>query len=117
MRADNQSALLRNKRLVKRTVENTSTALFVPNLSTGEHFSFSALAANLTISNPVGNPREGDQITFRIKDNGTSRTITWGSQFRNATITSTAVGKTHYSVFVFNSSLSKWDGIINSSII
>jgi hypothetical protein len=49
---------------------------------------------------------------IRIKDNGTPRTITWGTSFISSGVAdllaTTAASKTHYLLFVYNSAASKW---------
>jgi len=70
------------------------------------------LAENLTINNPTGIPNDGQRLIIRIKDNGTARTITWGSNYQSvgATLpTTTTAGKITYIGLIYNSSASKWD--------
>lgn len=77
-----------------------------PNLDLNDAVIRTALAANLTINNPSGTKRNGRIIYFRFKDDGTARTLTWGSQYRaSATLalpTTTTIGKTLYVAFVVN---------------
>ncbi|MEO0075986.1 MAG: hypothetical protein ABIK31_07820, partial [candidate division WOR-3 bacterium] len=56
-----------------------------------------ALAANLTINNPTGSPVLGDVLVILIKDDGTSRNLTFGSGYKpmgQALPTATTAGKT-----------------------
>lgn len=71
------------------------------------------LATNLTINAPTGSPSQGQGLVIRIKDNGTTRTLTWDAIFRvmsGVTLpTSTTVNKTHYIGMIYNSTDTKWD--------
>lgn len=71
-----------------------------------------ALAENTTIAVPTGTPLEGQALIFRIKDNGTSRTLTWNAIYRAIGITiptSTSVSKELYVSCLYNAVASKWD--------
>jgi hypothetical protein len=71
-----------------------------------------AQAAGLTLANPSGSPAEGQGMVVRIKDNGTARGITYGSQYRAIGVTlptTTVISKTLYLGMVFNSTDTKWD--------
>jgi hypothetical protein len=71
------------------------------------------LATNLTINAPSGSPSQGFGMVLRIKDNGTSRTLTWNAVFRvmsGVTLpTATTINKTHYVGCLWNSTDTKWD--------
>lgn len=65
-----------------------------------------ALAAALTIANPLANPIDGWGMVVELKDNGTSRALTWGTMYasRCASLpTATVAGKQHVLCFGFNS--------------
>ena len=72
----------------------------------------SALSQNIIFGVPGGTPTESQQLRIRLKDNGTSRTITWNAIFEpTANIplpTTTIVGETLFLTFVFNAVVSKW---------
>lgn len=56
------------------------------------------LTAGLTIANPSGTPADGHGFVIDLIDNGTSRALTWGSQYANrmASLPSaTTAGKRH----------------------
>ena len=56
------------------------------------------LSAALTIANPSSTPADGWGMVLELKDNGTTRALTWGSKFasRCATLpTATTAGKQH----------------------
>jgi hypothetical protein len=77
-------------------------------------FTVTALAQNATI-NAAASPFEGKPLMIRIKDNGTSRTITWNAIYRAGTDfalpTATVASKTMYVQFIYNAVDSKWDAV------
>jgi len=90
----------------------TSTTSLTPNAATDKEIYITALAGNLTINNPTGTPNDGQRLMIRIKDDGTARTITWGSNYQSvgATLpTTTTAGKWMYIGLVYNSAASKFD--------
>jgi hypothetical protein len=95
------------------TTSVTSTATLTPDLSLGDTFTITAQAAALIIANPSGTPVNGQKMLIRIKDNGTARAITYGSQYRASTDlllpSTTIVSKTLYYGFIYNSTDTKWD--------
>ena len=75
-----------------------------------------ALANALTINADSGSPVDGQKTTFRIKDNGTGRALTWttGStnSFRAIGVTlptTTVANKTVYVGCIYNAADSRWD--------
>ena len=64
------------------------------------------------LANPTGTAIDGLGIVIRIKDNGTARSITFGSQYRAIGVTlpsSTTISKTLYLAMIFNNADTKWD--------
>lgn len=62
-------------------------------------------AAALALANPSGTAVDGWGIVIRVKDNGTARSITYGSQYRAIGVTlptTTVVGKTLYLAGIWN---------------
>jgi hypothetical protein len=103
---------LTNKRTTPRIISAASTTSIAPSMASADMYTVTALAANLTISDPTGTPTDGEQLTFRIKDNGTSRTLTWGTSYRSLGVAlpaSTTISKTMYVTAVYNSPDTKWD--------
>lgn len=71
-----------------------------------------AQAVALTIANPSGSWVEGQAFMIRIKDNGTSKTIAKGSNFRAIGVTiptATVAGKWLFIAGMYNATDSKWD--------
>lgn len=95
-----------------RTVQTvTSSSTVTPN-TTDDLVVISAQAANLTIANPAGTAADGQGFVIRLKDNGTSRTITFGANYQamGATLpVSTTISKWLYIPVVYNATDSKWD--------
>lgn len=105
---------LTNKRITKRHSTTTSTATLTPETDTYDEFTLSAQAANLTIANQsTTTPDHGDTMLIAIKDNGTARTITFGSNYvAKAGVdlpTTTVLGKWLTLGFKYNASLAKWN--------
>jgi hypothetical protein len=81
-------------------------------------YEITALAGNLTISADAGSPINGQKILFRIKDSGSTRTLTWttgtAKSFREIgtllPLTTTA-NKLVYVGAIYNSTDSRWDVI------
>jgi len=71
------------------------------------------LAQTLTIGAPTGSPLNGQRLTIRIKDDGTTRPLSWNGAFKAYTdvtlSTGTTAGKTMYWQALYNSTDSKWD--------
>ena len=66
----------------------------------GDALEISELATAITsmTSGKIGTPHDFKRFTYRIKDNGTSRAITWGADFENRGATlpaNTTLGKWH----------------------
>lgn len=89
----------------------TSAATVTPNADTNDLVSISAQAVGLTIAAPTGTSTDGQKMMFRIKDNGTSRTIGWNAVYvaAGATLpTATTAGKWHHLGFIYNGNTSTW---------
>ena len=90
----------------------TSSATVTADADANDLVVITAQAAGLTLANPTGTPVQGQPLMIRIKDNGTSRSITYGSQFRAIGVTlptATTISKTTYLGCVYNSTDTKWD--------
>lgn len=90
----------------------TSAATITPTLPTYEAIKVTALAEALTIANPSGTINEMDFFVVRIKDDGTSRGLTFGSEYRAIGVTlptATTISKILYIGVIRNATDSKWD--------
>ena len=89
----------------------TSSATVTPT-STNDLVKITAQAAGLTLANPTGTFAEGQALIIRIKDNGTARAITYGSDYRAIGVTlptTTVLSKTTYLGIIYNDTDTKWD--------
>jgi hypothetical protein len=104
---------LTNKRVTPRVASITSTATITPTSDTADQYEVTTLAVAATIANPTGTPTDGQKLTLRIKDNGTSQAIvSWGSAYRvvgTVLPTSTIAGRVLYVGCIYNSQDSFWD--------
>lgn len=81
-------------------------------------YALNALNTNLTINADAGTPVDGQTILFRIKDDGSPRTLTWttgtSKSFRQVGVllpTTTIASKTVYVACVFNTNADRWDAV------
>jgi len=99
-------------RATPRLSATTSTTSLTPNIDNYNVYDVTALAAGLAVNAPTGTPRNGDILIFRIKDNGTTRAITWNAAFQNVSglpnITNTTVSKWHTVGTMYSTAASKW---------
>lgn len=82
----------------------TSSATVTPTFS-NDLVKITAQASALTLSNPSGTAVDGWGLVIRIKDNGTARAISYGTQYRAIGVTlptTTVVGKTLYLGGIWN---------------
>lgn len=101
---------------IKGNIESVSVATstsITSNLDTTELEIITALSSTLAINVPTGtNLYNGQNLTFRIKDNGTAQTINWNAVFVDFTglkpIT-TVPNKTVYIGCKYNSTGNYWD--------
>lgn len=106
---------LTNKRINPRVVSTTSTSSLTVNSDTTDQSVITALAANLAINIPSGTPVNGQKLTIRLKDNGTTRTLTWDTApggWREIGVVlpaATTANKVSYIGAVYNSDESYWD--------
>jgi len=93
----------------------TSVGTLTPESDTYGQFEITAQALALTIANhSTSTPSSGNKMMFRIKDNGTARAITFGTEYRgigNTLPTTTIANKLLYLGFEWNGTDSKWDMI------
>lgn len=99
--------------VLPRTTTTASTATLTVNADAFDFATVTAQAAGLSIANPTGTPVDGQNLIYRIKDNGTARALSFGTAFRastdNTLPTTTVISKTIYLGFKYNAADSKWD--------
>lgn len=89
----------------------TSSATVTPTFA-DDMVKITAQAAALALANPTGTAIPGLGIVIRIKDNGTARAISYGTQYRAIGITlptTTVISKTTYIAMIYNSDDTTWD--------
>jgi hypothetical protein len=106
--------VLTNKQVTPRVQAVTSAATVTPAPDTNDMVVVTAQAAAVDFANPtpVVNVVQGQKLIIRIKDNGTARAITFGTQYRalgTALPTTTVISKTLYLGLIYNSTDTKWD--------
>jgi hypothetical protein len=93
-------------------VQTVSSSATVTATSTNDLVTITAQAVGLTLANPTGAFVEGQSLIFRIKDNGTARTIAYDANFRAIGVvapTTTVANKTTYIGCIYNSTDTKFD--------
>jgi hypothetical protein len=106
---------LTNKKIQKRVGSVTSGATITPTSDTVDEYNVTALAVGATIAAPSGTPADGQILVLRIKDNGTSRTLSFNAIYRFSSDlpapSATTVNKTMYLGFIYNAADGKWDNV------
>ena len=106
---------LTNKRVTSRVTSVASSTTITPAGDSCDQYNVTAQAAPATIAAPSGTPTDGQKLTIRLTDNGTSRALTWttssgGYRVIGTTLpTTTTATKTIYVGCVYNSSATYWD--------
>ena len=93
-------------------VQSVTSAATVTPVNTNDLVKITAQAAGLTLANPTGTWDEGQSLIIRIKDNGTARSIAYGTNFRSIGVTApttTVANKTTYIGCIYNSTDTKFD--------
>lgn len=97
----------------QRVTATASTATLTPNADTTDIAAVTAQAVGLTIAAPTGTPVDGQRLTIRIRDDGTTRALTWNAayvEFATGQLpTDTVVGKTIYAIFWYNAAATAWE--------
>lgn len=113
----NDTLDMNNNRILNAVVnpsvqETTSSATFTINADEETTGVITAMASATTIASPTGTPVQGQKLTFRFKDDGTGRAITWNAIFRAIGVTlptTTTANKTIYIGCLYNSTETYWD--------
>lgn len=105
---------LTNKRITPRAPVDVGTSgVLTPTADAADLYVMTGLTGGITIGAPSGTPTDGQKLILRVKDNGTSRAISWNSVYRAfgtiALPLATTAGKTHYFGCEWNAADSRWD--------
>lgn len=99
--------------LTRRVYTVVSDTAPTTNITNYDVHVITALNGSLTIGAPIGTPSDGQSLMYRIKDNGTARTMAYNAIFRASSEapfpSTTVVGKWTYLGFVYNATDAKWD--------
>lgn len=111
-----------NKRLIPRVSTITTSATPTFNTDNYDGVTITGLDTNITsmTSGLSGSPNNFEKLTIRIKDDGTARTIAWGTSYasRGATLpTTTVLSKILTVGFIYNSVTSTWDCVASAQEI
>lgn len=103
-----------NKRKQPRVYTATNNATLTPEIDTYDIFHLTAMSANTTIANhSTSTPADGEIITLRFLDNGTARTLSWGTNYVAkggiALPSTTTISKNMSCLFEWNANLSKYN--------
>ena len=106
------TSTLTNKRIPLRIGTIASTATPTIDVDQYDQYNITALATAITSVTITGTPTDGQKLMVRIRDDGTSRSITWGTSFVGIGVndlpTGTAASKTHLIGFVYDAVNAKW---------
>lgn len=89
----------------------TSSATITPDAAANDMVDVTALATGATFANHSNTPGDGQRLLIRIKDNGGSQTLAWGTAYASGGVTlptATTAGKVHHIGLIWNAALSKW---------
>lgn len=99
---------LTNKRIDLRVSSAAYTATLQPNPSAWDIYYMTGATGTITLSTFIGTPVQGNRCTIALKDNNTSRTISWNANYKAMGVslpTSTVAGKWLYiNVIYFDAS-------------
>ena len=107
-------AVISTGTFIAGTANVTSGANITP-IATEGQYNITALAVNANILAPSGTAYDGQKLMIRIKDNGTTRNLTWttttgGYRVIGTTLpASTPASKTTYVGCIYNSTDTFWD--------
>lgn len=104
---------LTNKRITDRITSISSSGTPTINTDNCDAVTITALAANITsmTTNLSGTPTNFQKLIFRIKDNGSARTISWGASFAAMGValpTTTVISKVLIVGFIYDSVAAVW---------
>jgi len=104
---------LTNKRITQRVQSFVSDATPAIDVDSYDAVTITALATAITnmSTDMTGTPTNFQKLTFRIKDDGTNRAITWGTNFEAKGVSlpaTTTASKVLTVGFIYDTVTSKW---------
>lgn len=106
------STSLSGKKDAALSIQTVTSAATVTPTYTNDVVEVTAQAAALAIANPTGTAVNGKQFTLRVKDDGTVRAITWGTEYVGVGVAlpaATVAGKWVYARCIRNGTSGKID--------
>ena len=103
---------LQNTRINPRVVSTTSASTITINSDITDQYNVTALATAATIAAPTGTPVDGQKLTLRLLDNGTSQALSWNPIFieiGSTLPTVTVPSKFLYIGCIYNAESVSWD--------
>ena len=94
------------------TTQTVIDAAIITPSATDNLVLITAVAQVFQLANPLGTSTDGRQLIIRIKDNGTARGMSFGSQYRalgNPLPSTTVLSKTLYLGVMYNAADTKFD--------
>lgn len=107
-----KAKLAADAKISVRTNTQTSPSTLTPAVDDYDMFIVTNLNGGMTIAAPTGTPVSGQGLLIRIKDDGTSRSLTWNAVWRAIGVTlpsTTVAGKLLYVSARYNIESLKWD--------
>ena len=116
----NATATTLTARILPRVYSIVSSATPAVNTDLYDAVSITALATGISSISITGSPNNFDKLLFRIKDDGTTRTIAWGTSFvamGTPLPSATVAGKILTVGFIYDSVLTKWGCVVTAQQI
>jgi len=88
-----------------------SASSLTPDNNAFEIYEYTALAAGLTVNNMANPGPDGYRFFFRIKDNGTARSLSWGTSYQPGGValpTTTVINKVLHLAFMYKAGVAHY---------
>jgi len=103
---------------VRAVTAGTTSGTITPDSANADQYNLIGLNGATTIAAPSGTPVQGQKLMLRIKDNGTSQTLTWNATYKPfgtvALPTATTLGKAQYVGLIYDATAVNWSVIANA---
>lgn len=105
-------------RIAPRISAVDTLATLTPDVDDYNYYRITAQAGALAVANHEGTPLDGEGLLIEIQDSGTSRAISWGTDYVADSVygltlpTATVAGKTHFITFIWNEALAKYVAVL-----